>query len=300
MTSIKERLQESLQGATPAGRNIANYMLANLTDLPFETAASVARKIGVSELTVGRFCRGLGFRHFKDLKTLLKADLGDSPWLVGDRLRDFEGRSRKGNNEQARGLEMEISAIVRVHEIIQTPDFARFVKRLSTRKRVMCAGFQTERGIAALLAHQLQYLRDGVTLVDMTGGNFVDVLLSDPEEIMLVVLDTRRYSRLSHMLAVDAKALGIPVTVISDAFCDWSPSQADEVFMVPTTLNHFWDSLGPMVSLVQLTVNAVFSELGAGVEERLNRMAQCYSRYTGYSTAIPKPPEADRTYPDKA
>lgn len=288
MTSIKERLQESLQDATPAGRNIANYMLANLTELPFETAATLAQKVGVSELTVGRFCRSLGFRHFKELKALLKADLGDSPWLVGDRLQEFEGRTRAGDREQARGLELEIAAIVRVHEIAHSPEFTAFIKRIATRKRVLVAGFQTERGVASLLVHQLQYLRDGVTLVDMTAGNFVDVLLTDPSDIMLVILDTRRYSRLSHLLAVDAKAHGIPVSVISDTFCDWSPSQADEVFLVPTVLNHFWDSLGPMVSLVQLTVNAVFSELGAGVEERLNKMAECYKKYTGYSTAIPK------------
>jgi DNA-binding MurR/RpiR family transcriptional regulator len=283
MKTVRERLTDSLDDATPAGRAIANYMLANLGELPFETAASLAAKVGVGELTIGRFCRSLGYKHFKELKADLKADVGDSPWLVGDRLREFQDRARLGSDQLATGLELEIGALVRVYEIAQSPEFQSFVKRLARSPRVFCAGFQTERGAAGLFAHQLQYLRDEVRVVDMTAGNFVDVLLTDPTTVMLVVMDTRRYSRQSRLLVEEAKARGIPVTVITDTFCDWARGLADDVFEVPTQLGHFWDSLGPLVSLIQLAVNGVFAELGADVEHRLDQMFACYNRFTGYS-----------------
>lgn len=285
MPTVKDRLTESLGKATPAGRAVASYMLANLGELPFETAASLATKIGVGELTIGRFCRSLGYRHFKDLKADLKADVGDSPWLVGDRLREFQERARSGSDQLARGLELEIGALVRVYEIAQTHEFQGFVRDLARSARVFCAGFQTERGAAAVLAHQLQYLRDEVRLVDMTAGNFVDVLLTDPTSTLLVVLDTRRYSRQSRMLVEEARARGIRVVLVTDTFCDWAREAADVVFEVPTQLGHFWDSLGPLVSLIQLAVNGVFAELGADVERRLDQMFACYSRFTGYTGA---------------
>ena len=56
---IKQRLENSLQGAAASGRKIASYMLANLHELPFQTSASIAAKLGVSESSVGRFCRSL-------------------------------------------------------------------------------------------------------------------------------------------------------------------------------------------------------------------------------------------------
>lgn len=282
-STVRERLTASLDNATAAGRSIASYMLANLSELPFETAASLAAKVGVGELTIGRFCRSLGYRHFKDLKANLKADVGDSPWLVGDRLREFRERARSDGDHLSRGLELEIGALVRVYEIAQTPEFQGFVKDLANCGRVFCAGFQTERGAAALLAHQLQYLRDEVRLVDMTAGNFVDVLLADPATSLLVVLDTRRYSRQSRLLVEEARARGIRVVLITDTYCDWARGLADAVFEVPTQLGHFWDSLGPLVSLIQLAINGVFAELGPDVERRLDQMFACYSRFTGYT-----------------
>ena len=86
---IKQRLESALSGTTASGRAIASYMLANLHELPFQTAADVAGKLGFSESSVGRFCRAIGYSHFKDLKNDLKNDLGEGPWLVGDRLQEF-------------------------------------------------------------------------------------------------------------------------------------------------------------------------------------------------------------------
>ncbi|MCK9800316.1 hypothetical protein M1B34_22140 [Pseudomonas sp. MAFF 302030] len=57
-----------MPNATASGRAIASYMLANLYELPFQTAADIADKLGVSESSVGRFCRAIGYSHFKDLK----------------------------------------------------------------------------------------------------------------------------------------------------------------------------------------------------------------------------------------
>lgn len=54
---IKQRLENSLEGAAASGRKIATYMLANLHELPFQTSASIAAKLGVSESSVGRYCR---------------------------------------------------------------------------------------------------------------------------------------------------------------------------------------------------------------------------------------------------
>ena len=109
---IKQRLENSLEGAAASGRKIATYMLANLHELPFQTSASIAAKLGVSESSVGRYCRSLGYAHLKALKQDLQNDLGDGPWLVGDRLQDY--RQNQDASDNAGSLELEIAALVRV------------------------------------------------------------------------------------------------------------------------------------------------------------------------------------------
>jgi DNA-binding MurR/RpiR family transcriptional regulator len=279
---LRERLNDATSSASKAERVLAAYMLAELGNLPFETAASLAAKVEVSEPTVGRFCRTIGYSSFKDLKKSLRNDMGDQPWLIGDRLRDLQQRTKAGEDQLTRGLELEMAALVAVYETAHTLEWDKVVKRLAHAKSVFVVGFQTERGLAQIFVHQLQYLRDKVQLIDLASGNFADVLATENEDAALVIFEARRYSRHAMLLASEAKAAGIPVTLITDPYCDWARSVADEVFVVPTSFNLFWESTAQMASLANLLVNAVFMELGSDVEHRMNKVARLYSKFTGH------------------
>jgi DNA-binding MurR/RpiR family transcriptional regulator len=279
--SLRERLDACLGQATRTERAIASYMLANMSSLPFDTAATLAAKVGVSEASVGRFCRSIGLRHFKALKAELGADIGDRPWLIGDRLKEYRARSHRGD-ELARGLELDIAALVRNYETAQSRDWKRAVKRIATAPEIHVVGFQTERGLAAYLAHQLQYLRDDVHLADLSDGNFAALLAGRTRKSALVLVEARRYSRLARLLATEARNIGIGTTLITDPYCDWGRDLVDEMFVVQTATNQFWDSTAPMANLIGLLVNSVFNELGAVVEQRMDRIAALYGRFTGY------------------
>jgi len=282
---IKQRLESSLSTAAASGRAIANYMLANLYELPFQTAADIAAKLNVSESSVGRFCRSIGYSHFKDLKNDLKADLGDGPWLVGDRLQEFRQQASQGPQGLPRSFELEVAALVKVYEYSLTPTWHAVSQRLASRRKVFVAGFQTERGIAASMVHLLQYLRDDVHWVDGAAGHYADVLLSLPDDSALVVFEARRYSRHALTLCRKAREAGIPVTLVTDTFCDWAEQNADEVFRVPTEFNLFWESTAAMLSLVHLLVNDVCKQLGPEVEKRLAAVALLHNEFVGYTSS---------------
>ena len=271
-----------MANASKADKALAGYMLARLSSIPFETAASLAEKVSVSEPTVGRFCRSLGYKNFKDLKEQLREDIGDRPWLISDRLREFQQRALSGENQLAQALQLEMSGLVAVYELAQTEELKRTVSRLAKAQAVYVAGFQTERGMAQFFTNQLQYLRDRVHLLDLAGGNFAELLLSDLDGACLVIFEARRYSRMARVLAREARDAGIPTTLITDAFCDWGRDLVDEMLVVPTEFNMFWDSTAQMAILTNLIMNAVFIELGPAVEQRMNRISQLYAKFTGY------------------
>lgn len=284
---LRQLIAASVEGATKGEKAIASYLLTNVKTLPFETAATLAQKIGVSEASIGRYCRSIGLDSFKGLKARLQADFGDSAWLFGDRLKDFHARSRSGNAELSRALELEIAALVAVYEIAAGAQFARVVRRLAECPHVFVAGFQTERGHAAYLAHGLQYLRPGVWLTDQAGGTFAEVLQDDPDQACLVLIDGRKYARMTEKLARAARERGIRVTLITDPYCGWGAELADEMFAVPTDLNLFWDNTAPMASLVSLLVNGVFNELGADVEQRMAAVSASYDSFVGHTGTVP-------------
>jgi DNA-binding MurR/RpiR family transcriptional regulator len=234
---------------------------------------------------VGRFCRALGYPHFKALKTDLKNDLGDSPWLIGDRLHEFLQDTRPAAAQTSASLQKEIAALVRVHEHVQSKPWAEACARLSQAARVCAIGFQTERGIALSFVNLLQYLREGVQLVDAGAGNYSDVLLGQSEDTVLVVFEARRYSRHALMLCRRAREAGISVMLITDDYCDWADQYCDYVFRVPTDLNLFWDSTAPMLSLVYQMTNDVFKRLGKGAETRLDSVASLHNEFVGYTSS---------------
>lgn len=278
---LEALLSAAMQTGSKADRAIAAYLSTTLTEVPFETAASVAAKVKVSEATVGRFCRTMGFANFKALKDHLKGRVDDYPWLMSDRLDDLRKTFGTDASHLSRGMEMEIAALVSVYELAATENWTRVVKRLATTGRIFIAGFQTERGIAQYFANQLHYVRDGVALLDLAGGNFSE-LLASPADACLVIFEARRYSRQSRVLAQEARAAGIPVTLITDLFCDWGKDVSTEVFAVPTQMNQFWDSTALMASLGNLLINGVFMELGPDAGDRLNRIADLFGRLTGH------------------
>ncbi len=279
---LRDRLNEALTSASKADKVLATFMLTEVANLPFETAASIALKVGVSEPTVGRFCKVIGYEGFKDLKRNLRSDMGDGPWLIGDRLRDLSARAKAGEDQLTRGLELEMAALVAVYEAAHSPEWDVVVKRLATARTVHACGFQTERGMAQIFVNQLQYLRDGVHLIDLAGGNFAEVLAGGDTDAALVIFEARRYSRHAQLLAAEAKAAGIPVTLITDPYCEWGHDVAAEIFVVPTSFNLFWESTAQMASLANLLVNGVFMELGPAIEARMDRIARLYSKFTGH------------------
>lgn len=280
--SVRQRLTESLATATSANKALANYMLANLGRLPFETSATLAAKVGVSEPTVGRFCRSLGYAHFKELKEDLRDSVTDRPWLAGERLKEFRQRGLKGD-ALARSLDLEIAALLKIYETAKTVEWERATKRLASVPQIFVAGFQTERGMAQYFASQMQYLRPGVHMADVAGGNFSEILLAAPRSTALVLFEARRYSQLALLLAQEARQAQIPITLITDAFCDWGRELADEMFVVPTEFGMFWDSTAQMASLGNLLINGVFNELDTSVEERMNRVAALHGKFIGFA-----------------
>lgn len=288
---LLQRLQNDLESYSSADRAVAAYMLAHYATLAFETAMSLADKVGVSEITIGRFARKLGYRNFKALKNELKDSSEEGfPWLIGDDLAEFV-ESADGSNEGETNIQREMKSLLAVYRLAETPQWAAAVELLAKSRTVQIAGFQTERGIAMLLANHLQFMRDGVRLVDLSAGNYADVFASDEEDSCLVVIDIRRYSRQSYLIAEQASQHGIPLIVLTDLFCDWAARFTPHVLAVPTQTGLFWSSPVALVCAVNLMVNSVIKAIGTRVEQRLEKLTRLHQTFTGYAGHQPPRPK---------
>src|SRR3546814_14533404 len=101
--------------------------------------------------------------------------------MVGEQLQHFV--ETPGLPDEADGsMQREIKSLLAVYRLAETPQWAAATALLAQSRKVQIAGFQTERGIAMMLANHLQFMRDGVQLVDLTAGNYADVFATSSEE----------------------------------------------------------------------------------------------------------------------
>lgn len=276
--TLSERIASAYPAMTPSSRRIASYMLANAHLLPFEHAAAIADKVGVSAMTVGRFLRSLGYGGFGQLKNELRGAAATPGLLVSDRLDRIRGNARDGAVLHD-NLQLEVNALVNVYEQVGTPLWNQTVARLVASDQVFVAGFQTLGGLAADFAARLQYLRPRVGVLDGRDGTFAEMLAGGAKRPCLVLFEMRRYTKFSEVLARQCRKQGIPVVIICDSHCHWARDCSDAVFTVNTESKLFWDAQAPFLSLTNLMLDHVVRKLGNRAAGRLKSLRTLQDRF---------------------
>ena len=269
---IKALLRERYDGFTVSERMIASYLLDNLGSVPFETAASIGARVGVSAMTVGRFLKGLGYARLSALKADMRGSMGEAPWLV---------QPAAGADLDAR-LQAETAALGEVYALARTPCWAAVIDLLASAGQVFVAGFQTERGLAQGFAAHLDYVRPGVRPVDASAGTFSEVLDAGADDC-LVLIDIRRYSQHFRRLAVAANERSIPIVVVTDPYCPWARDLTPHILSAQVSFGHFWDMNSALGSLLNLLVDGVVRAIGeARVHARLATLSGAYDEFVGF------------------
>ena len=80
MKEIRDIIHNS--NLTKTQRMIAKYILDNYSDVCFMTSTEIAEKLGVSESSVVRFSRSLGFTGFVEFQKSLRKDYQDKVFSI--------------------------------------------------------------------------------------------------------------------------------------------------------------------------------------------------------------------------
>ncbi len=269
---VARLLRERYDGFTVSERMIAGWLLENMGVIPFETAASIGNRVGVSAMTVGRFLKSLGYARLSALKDDLRGELGDAPWLLAP-------ANSSGADSR---LKAETAAIADVYRLAETAEWAAVVALLAGARTVLVAGFQTERGLAAGFAHHLGYVRPGVRSIDAGTGLYAELEEIGPGDA-LVLVDLRRYSRHFRLLAERGVASGGAVVVVTDPYCPWARDLTPHILAAEVSLGHFWDMNTALASLLNLLVDDVVRIIGAEqVHARLALLSESYDEFVGF------------------
>ena len=275
-------IQTRLAQLSTAEQAVAAHLAAHPEQVPFETAASLAKRLGVSAMTVGRTLKALGYQGLGDLRVEMRSEVPDvsaAPWG-----RQAAAASTAGprNVDRARAMRAEVEAIEAVHALAETAPWQQAVEAIAAADQVFVMGFQTERGLAIAFADQLAYVRPHVRYLSVENRAFADLRSEATSKSCLVMIDTRRYSRWFRLLSQKAVELGIPLVIATDAYCSWATEATPYTLQVRTDSGRFWDNNAPLSSLLNLLLEDVIERLGVAVYSQLDAASEFGSTFVGF------------------
>jgi len=267
------RLQSAELRKSKADKLIASYIERNLAELPFETAKSIAERLGISQMTVGRYLRRLGFDGLEELKTALRRGRSNPAWQVKGPVARLQQDFRKG--KLLAGLvQQQIENLGTVYELTTRPEWQETIDALIGASEVYVAAYQNVRGIAQYFASQLSYSRPGVSFMDGLNGTNAEVLDGSRENRVLFLHDVRRFASKARPLAIEARRMGVKVILFTDEFCPWASEVADIALIVPGSHGPLWDGAATMTAIMDLMLSHIIIQLGSQVDERVQSLTR--------------------------
>lgn len=268
-STLREQLETVLPELSNLEAQVAQYMLLNIGDLSFETGASLAGKVGVSEITVSRLLRRLGYEGMRGLKRELRNQLMNRELLT-----ETATANLNVPKPFSEVLDLEIEAIRDVFRQCASPTWTKLVKAISEADRVYVTGFQTVRGLAEDCARRLALARGNVQFLSAHDGMLAEWLRSpakDKKDIneCLVLIDVVAYAREAPVIAKLCNETDRSLVIMTDEMCHWAKNHTDLIVHTSTRCGLFLESTVAITAALNLMVDAVAKEHSSEIAERL-------------------------------
>jgi glucokinase len=197
---LLDRVRSSRDSLTPAERRVADVVLGNPRSLLNDAIAVIAQQAEVSQPTVIRFCRSLGFEGLADFKLKLASGLTGTIPVHRTQVR----RGEPTADLSAKVLDNTISAIVHFRESLNAAAIDRAISLLRGARRVEIFACGNSAVVALDAQHKL--LRFRIPAVSQT-----DTSLQSLAADMLAQGDVAVFISSSGQTAELVRAAGIAV-----------------------------------------------------------------------------------------
>ena len=264
------QLHQAMPDLSNLEAQVAQYMVLNLGDLSFETGASLASKVGVSEVTVSRLLRRLGYEGMRGLKRELQSELSAQA--------SFDEKTAPLQTAAypfANVLELELKALRGVFQQCGGPGWDRLVDTIVAAERVYITGFQTVRGIAEDCARRLALAKSDVRFLSAHDGMLAEWLQTKSDAARrvgdcLIMIDVVPYAREAPVLAEFCRTTGRQTVIVTDELCHWAKDYTDHVVHARSRSGLFLESTVGITAALNLLVHSVAERSPEETEARLD------------------------------
>ena len=266
---IDERLGQRQATFTKTERRGAAWLEGHGEAVAFQTVNAIAKGSGVSEATIVRFARKLGYDSFTAMQQAAQRDL-QAAHSLGDR---FERALRAGADEGPleRAYRTDMENLTRTYERLDGDAFRRAVRQLAHARRVAVVGLRASAGSATYLTFALQLVRPRVTQIRHDLDDVHEQLLdAEPGDVLLAVSVGKPARRTLEVVREAKERRGMAVVALVSSRVSAVASLADVALIV--SVEGTFNSYAAVSSLCGALVDGVAAALRDSASDRLARI----------------------------
>jgi DNA-binding MurR/RpiR family transcriptional regulator len=281
MDSLSRRIKDHFAELTRSEQKVAAFILDGRGQALLCNQEDIARQAGVSEATVSRFVRKLGFARFQELKAEIARQALDS-FSTAKRLADSADELDRSVDAFSRVLHTDIENIQSLRETITASLFERAVDAICSARRILVLGLRSSHALAYYLAFDLRFFLHNVSLVTPGTEELPEQILDIQEEDVLVCISFRRYTRKTVEMAHMIRERGASIISITDS--DLSPlgQMADLSLATPTRIPSFFESYTAPLCLMNALLTAIALRKEDEAIPVLNRLESVFEELNTY------------------
>lgn len=275
---VLQRIQNKREKCSKGQKKLSNYILKNYDKVAFMTALEISKKTGVSESTVVRFAKSLGYKGFPQFQKELAN-------LVKDKLHSIDKISIKDKNVTddviiENVFKADSDKILNTINNLDKEAFSSAIDMIMNAKQIYIIGIRDSSILADFLANNLKQIYNNIVKITSTNtSELIEQMISVDSEDVVVGISFPRYSMrtLKAMEYANNKNAGI-ISITDSKHSPMNMYSSCNLF-ADSSLVSVMESLVAPLSLINALVVAIYIKKSDELVNRFEKLQEIYENY---------------------
>jgi DNA-binding MurR/RpiR family transcriptional regulator len=265
---VLQKLETAYAKLSPRVRKAARYVQKHPTEVALYPLRQVAAQAGVSATTLVRLATDLNFEFrnaFRDriVHTGAERYATDASRALTDSPDGFDTIYSRARRTLSTSIESMFSTI-------SSADIARAADALHAASNVYVVGMRSMYSATFYFDYVLRTFDRKSVLIEDRMGMLIEEIGEISSKDALLVVSFEPYVIGAVKAVKFASGAGASIIAITDSKLSPVAVRSDQVFVVPTTSPHFYQSLAPTMALLEMILAYMLKKAGKKAVDRIS------------------------------
>ncbi|WP_371367608.1 HTH-type transcriptional regulator MurR [Sporomusa rhizae] len=273
---ILEQISKNISNLSKKQKVVAKYILENWKNIPHQSSVEIAKNLEISQSSVIRTTKTLGFNSFPELQNALHLIIQRQLSFV-DRLEqtevvnpNIETTLLKIRHLQEMNLRQTINASNPKH-IRQTIEY------IVNARKVYVVGMRSSATLVHYLGFNLNMMTKKIKQITNDYSLLEDIRSLDKQDL-LIAISFPRYTQLTKTAVYLAKEQQCPIVAITDCLSSPIAKPADIVLLAASKSLYFNQSLSAAMALCDILLTQLTTDYHQLYRQGMEELEKDYER----------------------